>query len=267
MPNKKILIVNDDGINSPGLLAAKNATQKLGKVTVVAPATQQSGVGRAITLFHPVRVSKVNLPDGSRGFVVAGTPVDCVIIGIYGILKSKPNLVVSGINIGENLSMELTTSGTTAATMEAANQGIPAVAVSLQLNRTTRTKPSKEFDFTIAQDITEKIAKWILKNGLPSGVDLLNINIPHNANNETPITITKLARRMYQAFITKKIDRRGRVYYSIDGNILENDAKPRTDLYAVFKKNAISITPISLDMTARFRVSKLEKLKHELERH
>ncbi|MCS4542107.1 MAG: 5'/3'-nucleotidase SurE [Euryarchaeota archaeon] len=263
---KNILIVNDDGIGSPGLVAAKNAVEGLGNIAVVTPATPQSGVGRAITLFHPVRISEMNLLDGTKGYVVTGTPTDCIILGILAVFKTKPDLVVSGINIGENLSMELTTSGTTAAAMEAANGGIPAIAVSLQIKRTKRTESAAELDFSIAQKVTEKIAKWVLENGLPAEVDLLNVNIPHNATDKTPIVVTKLARRMYQAFLTQGTDDRGGTYFTINGEILEKDAEAGTDVHAVFIENFISITPISLDMTAHSVIKNMEKLKLDLER-
>ena len=132
----RILITNDDGVNSSGIMAAKKAVEGLGKIDVVAPATQQSGIGHALTLFEPIRVTSTNLLDGSEAFSVSGTPTDAVIIGIYEITEEKPDLVISGINIGENLGKsELTTSGTIGAAMEAAVHGIPSISVSLQVSR------------------------------------------------------------------------------------------------------------------------------------
>ena len=131
-----ILITNDDGFNSSGIMAAKKAVEGLTKIQVVAPATQQSGIGHALTLFEPIRVTSVTLSDGDHVFSVSGTPTDAVILGIYQLAEEKPELVISGINIGENLGKsELSTSGTIGAAMEAAVHGIPALSVSLQVTR------------------------------------------------------------------------------------------------------------------------------------
>ena len=126
---KTILITNDDGIFSPGLKAAIEAVKDLGKVIVVAPYQQQSGISRAISLTSPVFVNRINLYD-VEFYACSGTPVDCIIIGICGILKKIPDIVISGINLGENLSYEITTSGTVAAAIEAANLGARAIAIS-----------------------------------------------------------------------------------------------------------------------------------------
>lgn len=132
----KILITNDDGVNSSGILAARKAVENLGETIIVAPATQQSGIGHALTLFEPIRVSEVTLRDGSEAYAVSGTPTDAVIIGIFELMDEKPDLVISGINMGENIGKsELTTSGTIGAAMEAAVHGVPSLAVSLQVRR------------------------------------------------------------------------------------------------------------------------------------
>jgi len=121
----RILITNDDGVNSSGIIAAKKAVEDLGSIDIVAPATQQSGIGHALTLFEPIRVTSTNLRDGSEAYSVSGTPTDAVLVGIFEIASKKPELVISGINVGENLGMsELTTSGTIGAAMEAAAQDI-----------------------------------------------------------------------------------------------------------------------------------------------
>lgn len=133
---KQILITNDDGVNSSGILATKEAVKDLGRCIIVAPTTQQSGIGHALSLFEPIRVNTTILRDGSCAYAVSGTPTDAVILGIYEIAKGKVDLVISGINIGENLGKsELTTSGTIGAAMEAAVHGVPAMAVSLQVEK------------------------------------------------------------------------------------------------------------------------------------
>lgn len=132
----KILISNDDGINSSGLLASKNAVEPLGETVVVAPSKQQSGIGRALTLFEPLRLNQVVLKDESIGYSVSGTPTDSVTLGLFELMDKKPDLCISGINIGENIGKgELTTSGTLGAAMEAASYGIPTIAISQEVTR------------------------------------------------------------------------------------------------------------------------------------
>jgi len=247
----RILITNDDGVNSSGILAAKNAVEKLGDVNVVAPAAQQSGIGHALTLFEPIRVSLSNMRDGSEAYSVSGTPTDAVIIGIYEIMKEKPDLLISGINIGENLGMaELTTSGTVGAAMEAAVHGVPAISISLQV-----TKDDIKFhdghvdlDFGFAQKVLRKISNNILKKGLPQGVDFLNVNIPSHPETHK-IKLTRLGKKMYSIHIQKRLDPRGREYYWIDGDPAGVDDEG-TDVHALRGCNYPTITPLSLDSTS-----------------
>ncbi len=244
----KVLVVNDDGINSPGLKAAVEALQDIAEVVVCAPAVQQSGVGRSISLFTPVSISRVDYFD-CEAYAVSGTPVDCVIVGIYGILKEKPDVVVSGINIGENLSFEATTSGTIGAALEAANQGIPAVAISLHAEEKAKFEhfqPDQEF--SLAKRVLRILTKEIATKGLPPGVDLLNVNVPQG--NRARVKVTRLARRMYTTKVQQRFDPRGRVYFWIDGDAI-TEAPPGTDVHAVRVEKCISITPMRLDMTAQ----------------
>ena len=127
----KILLSNDDGVDASGILALKQAVEEFGEVYVVAPSNQQSGIGHALTLYEPLRINKTRLRDGSPAYSVSGTPTDSVTLGVYEIMDEKPDLVISGINTGQNTGKgELTTSGTLGAAMEAASLGIPAIAVS-----------------------------------------------------------------------------------------------------------------------------------------
>ena len=200
----RILITNDDGVNSSGIVAAKKAVQD-GEIDIVAPATQQSGIGHALTLFEPVRVTETHLSDGTEAFSVSGTPTDSVIIGIYELADQKPDLVISGINIGENLGKsELTTSGTIGAAMEAAVHGIPALSVSLQVTRGDIKfhDGHVELDFRYAIKILRRIALRIIEKGLPEGVDFLNLNIPSHPSSEK-VRLTRLGDRMYKIHIQK----------------------------------------------------------------
>jgi 5'-nucleotidase len=247
----QILITNDDGVNSSGIMAAKNAVEDLGRVEVVAPASQQSGIGHALTLFEPIRYTTIKLADGSTAYSVSGTPTDALIIGIYEVADEKPDLVVSGINIGENLGMsELTTSGTIGAAMEAAANGIPALAVSIQVTRGAIKfhDGHVDVDFSHAQNIMHRVSKQILERGLPEGVDFLNLNIPSSPTSDE-IRLTGLGTRMYRIHIQKRLDPRGRPYYWIDGDPVEDDVEG-TDVHTLKKEKCATLTPVSLDCTA-----------------
>jgi 5'-nucleotidase len=256
---KTILIVNDDGINSPGIRAAVEAIEGLGKIVVVAPAVQQSGVGRSISLFSPVSVSEAKIDD-VEAYSIAGTPVDAVIVGIYGIIKGKPDIIISGINIGENMSSEATTSGTVGAALEGASQEVPSIAVSIHSKERLKFEEIQPgIDFTLAKEVTRKIAKYILEEGLPKNVDLLNINVPENSNKNTGVRITKLARRMYTTRVQERFDPRGRVYFWIDGDAIYEAGKG-TDVHAVRREQCISITPLKLDFTSYGDLDALKRL-------
>jgi len=246
-----ILITNDDGVNSSGIIAAKKAAEKLGKTLVVAPSTQQSGIGHALTLFEPIRVTSTTMNDGSAAHMVSGTPTDAVIIGIFQIADEKPDLVISGINMGENLGKsELTTSGTIGAAMEAAVHGIPALSVSLQVTRGDIKfhDGHVDIDFSHAQKMTERVARMILKKGLPEGVDFLNLNIPSHPESDR-IMLTRLGERMYRVHIKERLDPRGRPYYWIDGDSVEDD-DVGTDVHTLKRERCATLTPISLDATS-----------------
>ena len=253
----QILITNDDGVNSSGIVAAKNAISGLGEIDVVAPATQQSGIGHALTLFEPIRVTLSKLLDGSPAHSVSGTPTDAVILGIYEVMKEKPDLLISGINVGENLGMaELTTSGTIGAAMEAAVHGVPSLAVSMQVTRDDIKfhDGHVEIDFDFAEKITRKLSKTVLKKGLPDGIDLLNVNIPSHPDSHK-VKLTRLGKRMYSIHIQKRLDPRGREYYWIDGDPIETDDEG-TDVYTLRDCNCPTITPISLDSTSDLNLMK-----------
>lgn len=247
----RILITNDDGVNSSGIIAAKKAVEDLGSIDIVAPATQQSGIGHALTLFEPIRVTSTNLIDGSQAYSVSGTPTDAVIVGIFEIASEKPDLIISGINVGENLGMsELTTSGTIGAAMEAAAHGLPALSVSLQVTRGDIKfhDGHVDVDFTHAQKMTRKVSRMIARKGLPAGVDFINLNVPSSPDSDG-IKLTRLGKRMYQVHIQKRLDPRGRPYYWIDGDPVEND-DPGTDVHVLRKENCATLTPVSLNSTS-----------------
>lgn len=244
----KILLTNDDGITSAGLWAAYDALAPIADVTVVAPATQQSAVGRSISIFEPIRANRVTM-NGVPAYSVGGKPTDSVIIGLFA-LRLNPDLVVSGINIGENLSYEsIMTSGTVGAALEASNQGVPSLAFSLQVEDQGEKfdDPSRITDrFFDAKRVVREVCERVLANGFPENAHVINVNIP--APVRGGYEITRLAEKLFHTGVEERLDPRGRPYYWIDGPLYE-DAEEGTDVHAVQRGN-VSITPITLDCTA-----------------
>lgn len=247
---KNILVVNDDGIASKGLTAAVDALRGLGKITVVAPTKQQSGVGRSLTLRQPLEIKKENsFSAEASAYSVNGTPVDAVIVALFSILNSPPELVVSGINIGENMSSEITTSGTVCAAIEAANHDIPAIAISLHLDESEKMNLRARHDFSLSKKVLRLISENILKKGLPKNVDLLNINVPNGKLDDSKIKLTKLARRMYSARVERKDSPHGASEHLIDGDAIF-DAEKGTDVHTVRVEKNVSVTPLKIDFTS-----------------
>ena len=228
-----ILLTNDDGVNSIGLWAAYDALKPIADVTVVAPATQQSAVGRSISIF------------------------EAVIIGLYSLML-KPVMVVSGINIGENLSTEsIMTSGTVGAALEAANQGPKAIAFSLQVE-----DQGDKFDdpryyaqsFDAVRNVVRDVVERVLLHGFCPDTDVINVNIPSQIKGG--YEVTRLAHKLFHTGVEKRLDPRGRPYFWINGPLIA-DAEEGTDVHAI-KKGNISITPITLDCTAYKACEKIQ---------
>jgi 5'-nucleotidase len=243
-----ILLTNDDGVSSVGLWAAYEALLPIADVTVVAPATQQSAVGRSISIFEPLRATQVVM-NGEKAWAVAGKPTDAVIIGLFS-LNLNPALVVSGINIGENLSTEsIMTSGTVGAALEASNQGAKGIAFSLQVE-----DQGDKFDdpryhstsFDAAKKVVRDVVGRMLNDGFGPDVDVINVNIPSVVKGG--YEVTRLAGKLFHTGVEKRLDPRGRPYYWINGPLVD-DAEEGTDVHAIRKGN-VSITPITLDCTA-----------------
>ena len=247
----KALISNDDGITASGILASKNAVDDICKTYVIAPETQQSGIGHALTLYEPLRVNEHILKDGSIGYGVTGTPTDAVTIALFEIMDEKPDIMISGINTGFNIGKaELTTSGTLGAAMEAASFGIPTIAISQEVTRDDIKFETGEnqVDFTFAKKMLNKLAKIVLKKGLPEGIDLLNVNIPANPSDDE-FQIANLTERMYSPVIDKRLDPRGKPYYWIGGELYDNH-KTGSDGHVLQKLQKTTITPIRIDLTS-----------------
>ncbi|MGC9435184.1 MAG: 5'/3'-nucleotidase SurE [Methanomicrobiales archaeon] len=248
MTRPLILLTNDDGVTSAGLWAAYDALSPIADVMVVAPATQQSAVGRSISIFEPIRAGEVEIND-TKVISVGGKPTDAVIIGLYG-LGLSPSLVVSGINIGENLSFEsIMTSGTVGAALEASNQGTKAVAFSLQVEDQADKFEDPRFithRFDEAKEVVRDVCQTLLRDGFPSRADVINVNIPSCPTGG--YAVTRLAEKLFHTGVEHRLDPRGRAYYWINGALYE-DGPEGTDVHAI-RLGLVSITPLSLDCTA-----------------
>ena len=231
-----ILVSNDDGIQSEGILALEEKLQRLGEVYTVAPDRVQNSMSHAITLHRPLRAKEI----GPRRFAVDGTPTDCVKLALTGLLPSKPALVVSGINIGPNLGDDIIYSGTVSAAVEGTLLEVPSIAVSLV---TLRNSP-----FEVAAEFAGTLAARVLEKGLPSGT-LLNVNVPPLPTQEVKgWRLTRQGKRRYIEQVVERIDPRGRKYYWIGGDDLGFDKEDGTDCMAIHE-GYISVTPLQVDMT------------------
>ena len=244
-----ILLTNDDGIHSAGLQALADEMQSLGRVVVVAPDRERSAVGHALTLHAPLRAEEI-LTDR---WAVSGTPTDAVSLGIHGLLKEKPALVVSGINKGANMGDDLTYSGTVAAAMEATLMGVPAVAISLA---------SKEFsydNFRSAAAVARQMAETVLEHGLPADT-FINVNVPDSA--PLGIRLTRQGKRVYGDAVVQNRDPRGRTYYWIGAGELSFQDLEGTDFHAV-QNGYVSVTPLHLDLTNYAAMERLRQWRLE----
>ena len=246
---KQILVTNDDGVRSDGIHALAEALKPLGHVIVVAPQTEASAIGHALTLRRPLRMEL--LSDGV--YEVDGTPTDCVNIAISQLYKPRggkmPDLVVSGINKGYNLGDDVTYSGTVAGALEGALLGIPGIAVSLE-------RCNDGYDFSAAASAGAQVAKAILANGLTPRT-FLNINVPRQS--PRGVRVTFQAKRNHVTVISERMDPRERPYYWIEEGQDEWEPHDRSDYQAV-KDGYISITPLQPDLTAYDEMARIEGL-------
>ena len=236
-----ILITNDDGITSPGLMALKDALAEVGRVTVLAPNHNWSASGHVKTMHKPLRVNEVTLLDGTPALTTDGAPSDAVALAFLGIIEEPIDMVVSGVNRGANLGHDVTYSGTVTAAMEGVIAGVPAIAVSL--NSLTSE------DFSVAGGFAARLTRQVLKRGLSPGV-LLNVNVPPiPAQQIAGVLVTRMGLRIYRDELVRRLDPRGRPYYWIGGPAPTGVEEEGTDIWAI-AHGYISVTPIQLDLTA-----------------
>ena len=235
-----ILISNDDGIYAPGIYALWEAMSEIGKTTVVAPNTEKSAVGHAITIYDPIRIEKVIRSNGFEGYAVNGTPADSVKIAVQAIMKKKPDLIISGINAGANVGQSLLYSGTISAASEGTLLGIPSIAISLDVLR--------DMNFSTSKVVAKKIASIVINNGLPKDT-LLNVNVPKDIDGGiNGYQVTRQGAIYFKDNFDKREDPRGRIYYWMSGEVKDTDNDLKSDGVAI-KKGYVSVTPLQLKMT------------------
>lgn len=245
-----ILVTNDDGVQSEGLLALRKALSELGETVVVAPDRNWSAAGHYRKLFDPLRAWEVQLADGSLAIACDGTPADCVALAVMGLLPRKPDLVVSGINLGANLGTDLLYSGTVAAAMEGIVFGVPGIAFSQYQQR------GMPWDFRAASAAALRVVQTVRERPLPPDL-LLNVNIPPRAPEEIRgIKICRLGRRVYRDELVVRHDPRGRPYYWIGGAEPEDHQEDGTDVAAI-AQGYVSVTPAHMDLTSHTWIEKL----------
>jgi len=249
MERLKILVTNDDGIYSEGIIVLAKALREVGDVLVVAPDREKSAIAHSLTLHRPLRVEKIK----RNFYAVDGTPADCVYLGVNVISSKRPRLIVSGINKGGNLGDDVTYSGTVSAAFEGTLLGIPSFAISL-VSRS-------DFKFHTAARFAVRVAQHIIRKGLPKDT-FLNINVPNLEEKEIKsYKITKQGRWTHDGNgVIEKVDPRGKKYYWIGSDQLVFEKRGDTDFEAV-SNSYISITPLHLDLTSYPSIQELEKWK------
>lgn len=237
----RILLSNDDGAFAPGLKALRKELMRFGDVTVVAPALEQSGVGHSITLYNPLVVKSIDDEDGENlGWMVEGSPADCIKLAVYELLDSPPDLVVSGINAGSNAGINVLYSGTVAAAIEASFFQLTAIAVSLEA--------AEHNDYPHAAKHAGRVIERILANKPPAG-SLFNVNLPAHARGEPRgIKVVPMGLGRYGEGFEKRLDPRGRTYYWMTYRPPFHLEGPETDVTAL-TQGYISVTPLHFDLT------------------
>jgi len=242
---RRILLTNDDGYSSEGIQVLADSLESLAEVWIVAPRAEQSAVSHALTLDRPLRLERL----GERRFAVDGTPTDCVALAIASLMgEPAPELVVSGINFGGNMGVDVHYSGTVSAAFEGVILGCPALAVS-QVR-------GEGFSFHVAAEVARRLAAWILDSGVTTDM-LLNVNVP--VGRPRGVRLTRLGVRRYTEGVIEQVDPRGRQIFWIGGGEPVWEAIPGTDFHEV-ASGYVSVTPLHLDMTDH---KALERLRSE----
>lgn len=267
-PRKQILLTNDDGIRSPGLWAAATALAPLGYVTVAAPLNQWSGAGRSMPYNSEGRIYEESVTVGGQTwkvYAVDGTPAQAVQHGLVELMPAYPDLIVAGINYGENVGSGVTISGTVGAALEGASFGVPGLAVSLQTDSRYHLSHSTDINFDAAGYFTHRFARLLLSLPRAADIDVLKIEVPDTATPATAWRVTRLSRTRY--YLPQKPERRnlndrGSIPYlrQVEPALVEPDSDVRALMDGV-----VSVTPLSLDITSRVDLTTMQQLYSQAE--
>ena len=261
MKEMHIAITNDDGIESPGLRAAVEAVADLGRITIIAPTDQQTATGRGLTGNKQSRLERFDYPGGNSGveaYHCPCSPAQVVRHAMFTLFReTRPDLLISGINYGENLGNMISCSGTVGAALEASSHGVPALAVSKQTDIASHHNYTSQ-DWRGAAHFLRKFTTLVLDRGLPADVDLLKIDVPDGADPETGWRMTRLSRSSYY---TKHLDNTSIATRVCDFKtriqVLEEEVENDSDIYALAVERQVAVTPLSLDFTSRVNLDTL----------
>ena len=256
MSKPLILLTNDDGFTAKGLLSLANSVNDLGELFIVAPTHPQSGMGHAITVNEPIRFEKTNYFKSINAYNCSGTPVDCIKAGMYLLGDRKPDLILSGINHGSNVSTNVLYSGTMSAAVEGALEGISSIGFSL-------TDYSKDADFSASNVIVQSIVKEALNNKIEKGI-CLNVNIPNVPLEKIKgIKACRQGKAFWDDTFDKRVDPLGKEYYWLTGSFVNHEQSSETDVF-LLQNNYVTIVPVQFDMTAYDQIDNIKKWKLNL---
>ena len=256
MEKPLILITNDDGFTAKGMQALIDAVKEFGDLMIVAPDKPQSGMGHAITVNEPLRYEETSYFGSIKGFHCSGTPVDCVKVGMYELGDKKPDLILSGINHGSNVSTNVLYSGTMSAAVEGAIEGIPSIGFSL-------TDYDANADFSASKIIVKRIVASALKEGIEKGI-CLNVNIPNvSIKNINGIKVCRQGKAFWDDTFDERTDPLGKKYYWLTGSFEDFEKSDDTDVHYL-KNNYVTLVPTQFDMTAYKAIQTINKWNFEL---
>ena len=252
-----ILVTNDDGIFAPGIRTLVEEVQHFGRVLVVAPDKPQSAMGHAITIHSFLRLQKEELMEGVEAWSCSGTPVDCVKLAIYKLLGGeRPDLLVSGINHGSNISINVLYSGTMSAAVEGAMEGIPSIGFSLMDH-------GNEADFSHVRPVVRKVMTNAIAHGIAAGT-CLNVNVPKNKGTALRgIRVCRQAKANYKDEFETRLDPSNKEYYWMRGEFESEEQGEDTDVWAV-NNGYVSVVPVQYDMTAHHAIAQLNTWDHAI---
>jgi 5'-nucleotidase len=257
-----LLLTNDDGIRSPGLWAAAEALSQIGFVCVVAPREQQSGSGRSMPPSSDGAIREESVVVGGKAwkvYAVGGSPAQAVQHAMFELLPRRPDVVIAGINYGENVSTSVTISGTIGAALEGAAAGVPSLAVSQEAESRYHLTHSEEIDFGAAAHFTRLFAALLLSAGRLPDVDVLKVDVPTGATKTTPWRLARLSQGRYYIPVAsgrRDLAEPGMLSYRVADE--PGALEPGSDAHVLRVERKVAVTPLSLDMTSRVEFAALE---------